>query len=814
MLFLARILGGLKTAAKAVGKSYVSGVKNRWNYAKNNRNMGSIPAQFMTGMVEGALSSGQPNYNVSQNDLGMWELSSILDREYQKFKRFDTYDFSLEQPLYNVPPIIGNNVPQVIDVLERNIVTVDSKVRSLGRKINSNEMLLNYSKTALDRIQKSIEDMKNESIRNRYKNIENSMEAQNSTHIDNKIRNEIAAQLAGMNQQQDGGFDFGKLIMQLMAGVGGGLVAGAALNGAGNPENMNALAEAMGLTKGLPQNDKNYSSLIDRVEKSATNGKSQINQYDLYSLTTRTMFMLSDEMRLTSKRSTTIDSMGPITIKSSQRIILSAPVIEMIGMVSSRAGIESNIGAGSRPNSSGGSSDSSGLPSGVTNNGGSSGTPGKSGEIQTEEGADRASEAYRYFKSQGWSDEAAAGIVGNLMQESGPGIDPYAVGDGGDAFGAAQWNRAGSPDRYARFEKIYGKDLTEATWKEQLEFMQWELTSKEHGNTEWTTGEKLAETKSAAEAALVFSSGYERPNAAYANNGQRAENAEGILSRKDEFAQHEKDHPIFKEDEKQTFQGDAPEGYITGKAEVAMTNKGATRNDPITDNLNAKLQEAVYTTYGPGYKAEVYSGGQEAEGEGGSRTGSTRHDHGSAADTYVIGPDGKRVTGDDLAPLIQYWLAKEYGGVGVEMNGGGIHLDEHTDRAKHWNYLKQGGRYTEGQQEAVKAGLEGKLPNNLHYVEDPEYKKPDILDITVNGGNNTDKVSSLSSDGMLQLKKDTSTANTLVAAATVEEPKVETPKPKLPPGPPLNPKKVASKNTHDGINMSAVDLVQYAHGIS
>lgn len=143
---------------------------------------------------------------------------------------------------------------------------------------------------------------------------------------------------------------------------------------------------------------------------------------------------------------------------------------------------------------------------------------------------------------------------------------------------------------------------------------------------------------------------------------------------------------------------------------VKLINQGAVRKQPITETLTQRLTDAVVSVYGPGYRAEVYSGGQPAPGQG-RRVGSTRHDHGRAADVYIIGPDGKRVTGDDLAPLAQYWLAKGYGGVGLEMRGGGIHLDEHTDRARTWNYLKAGGRYTEAQRRAVQAGLRGELPS-------------------------------------------------------------------------------------------------------
>jgi hypothetical protein len=61
---------------------------------------------------------------------------------------------------------------------------------------------------------------------------------------------------------------------------------------------------------------------------------------------------------------------------------------------------------------------------------------------------------------------------------------------------------------------------------------------------------------------------------------------------------------------------------------LRYSNEGATRNDP----LNPKLIEAMSFVNDMGIVMNVVSGGQEPAGQGGSRTGSTRHDHGNAAD--------------------------------------------------------------------------------------------------------------------------------------------------------------------------------------
>ena len=62
---------------------------------------------------------------------------------------------------------------------------------------------------------------------------------------------------------------------------------------------------------------------------------------------------------------------------------------------------------------------------------------------------------------------------------------------------------------------------------------------------------------------------------------------------------------------------------------LRYSNQGATRNDP----LDPRLIDAMSFLGDMGITMDVISGGQEAAGTpGGARTGSTRHDHGQAAD--------------------------------------------------------------------------------------------------------------------------------------------------------------------------------------
>lgn len=110
-------------------------------------------------------------------------------------------------------------------------------------------------------------------------------------------------------------------------------------------------------------------------------------------------------------------------------------------------------------------------------------------------------QALDYFRSAGWSPAQAAGIVANLQSESGLRIG--AVGDGGKAFGIAQWH----PDRQAAFRRWAGKDIRQSTLAEQLAFVNYELTQ----GSEQAAGRRLRAATSARAAGSIVSAYYERP---------------------------------------------------------------------------------------------------------------------------------------------------------------------------------------------------------------------------------------------------------------------------------------------------------------
>lgn len=131
-----------------------------------------------------------------------------------------------------------------------------------------------------------------------------------------------------------------------------------------------------------------------------------------------------------------------------------------------------------------------------------------------------------FFMQKGWTREQAEGLAANLEQESGFKAD--AEGDGGQAYGLAQWH----PDRQAEFDKKYGKDIRKSTGAEQLEFINHELT---RGN-EKSAGGKLKMADNAYDAAAIVSREYERPADKEGEADRRGERARsyGIATPKPE----------------------------------------------------------------------------------------------------------------------------------------------------------------------------------------------------------------------------------------------------------------------------------------
>lgn len=113
----------------------------------------------------------------------------------------------------------------------------------------------------------------------------------------------------------------------------------------------------------------------------------------------------------------------------------------------------------------------------------------------------RATAALSFFMGRGYTKEQAAGIVGNLLQESG--LRPSgAVGDNGTAFGIAQW-RGERLTKLKRFASANGRDWQDL--ETQLGFVDSELQQDEPAAY---AALKAAKTVDEATAAFI---GFERP---------------------------------------------------------------------------------------------------------------------------------------------------------------------------------------------------------------------------------------------------------------------------------------------------------------
>jgi hypothetical protein len=100
---------------------------------------------------------------------------------------------------------------------------------------------------------------------------------------------------------------------------------------------------------------------------------------------------------------------------------------------------------------------------------------------------------------------------------------------------------------------------------------------------------------------------------------------------------------------------------------------GTKRNLPVSDALADQLTKSVTAVYGPDYTVGVMSGAQGRGSAG--QVGSRRHGTEVAADVWVYDPSGRRLTGNELVPLSQHWLASGVGSVGFPADGRALHLD-------------------------------------------------------------------------------------------------------------------------------------------
>ena len=118
--------------------------------------------------------------------------------------------------------------------------------------------------------------------------------------------------------------------------------------------------------------------------------------------------------------------------------------------------------------------------------------------------------AYNYFVTYGFTPEQAAGIVGNLMQESGAKMSTTIKSAGSEqSYGIAQWNSAAAAGNRLGLLKEFAKDLGK-DWTElevQLRFITYELETFPYLGLA-----SLRAAKTVEQATIAFETKYERPS--------------------------------------------------------------------------------------------------------------------------------------------------------------------------------------------------------------------------------------------------------------------------------------------------------------
>lgn len=187
----------------------------------------------------------------------------------------------------------------------------------------------------------------------------------------------------------------------------------------------------------------------------------------------------------------------------------------------------------------------------------------------------------------GWTKNQAIGIAANVHGESGG--DHTAVGDGGQAYGLAQWH----PKRQAAFARKFGKDIRQSSFEEQVAFIDYEMRS----GAERKAGTELKKESTPGGAAASVTKYYERSSdipgdslkrSAFANSIARhyeKDDEKSILSKSDQEDLKDAQKAIVDEKMKDTpltsknVDPDlpAPKGSV-GRTSAVQPSAGASSN--------------------------------------------------------------------------------------------------------------------------------------------------------------------------------------------------------------------------------------------
>lgn len=198
--------------------------------------------------------------------------------------------------------------------------------------------------------------------------------------------------------------------------------------------------------------------------------------------------------------------------------------------------------------------------------------------------SDARSKAMDFFMSEKggkWTKEQAAGIVSNLEAESR--FNHKISGDGGKAYGIAQWH----PARQKAFKQAYGKDIRNSTYEEQLAFVNHELE-----NNEKEAGNLLRKTTTPEQAGAIVSKHYERPKEREAEAAKRANMARAVYS-------HEGNKVVKKEPKSNDAKQSQNKMNGTKNAHTAIVNTAENMMqsvEPRTSMLSTKKAEVTAVT--------------------------------------------------------------------------------------------------------------------------------------------------------------------------------------------------------------------------
>lgn len=163
--------------------------------------------------------------------------------------------------------------------------------------------------------------------------------------------------------------------------------------------------------------------------------------------------------------------------------------------------------------------------SGGGDSGSSIGSSG-GGSVGPLKGNNNHEKAFNFFKSRGYSAQAAAGIIGNLMQESGTDLNPSLHQKGGPGRGLAQWTY--KSDRWNELVKYAkSKNRNWDDFQTQLEFIDMEMNNK-NLNPFWkkqnSSLKSFKGSSSVDNATYLFDRVYERSGKPMMNNRKKYAN--------------------------------------------------------------------------------------------------------------------------------------------------------------------------------------------------------------------------------------------------------------------------------------------------